>query len=172
MNNVIEFVKKYIDYAKEAEKQNGIDYRITLTQAALESGFGKFAFGNNFFGVKAGKSWTGKKQLLKTNEESENGNLKFPEIISITPTVFKNGKAGFIYRIRDWFRAYDSPLEGFLDRGKLIATSRRYKAAMSFKNDPEQFFIEIQKAGYATDTQYAKKLQDTYQKILLALSSL
>lgn len=168
MENVKNFVNKYLDAAKAASNESGIDYRIILTQAGLESAYGQFAFKNNFFGFKTGKNWTGKKQLLKTFEESKNPNLKFPEIISITPKVVK-GDTIYVYRIRDWFRAYDTPLEGFLDHGRTLSSNKRYAVAMSFKNDPERFFIEIKKAGYATDFNYTKKLNAVYQNILIHL---
>ena len=51
-----EFVKKYHPFALETERKTGIDARFTLAQAALETGWGKSAPGNMFFGVKAGPS--------------------------------------------------------------------------------------------------------------------
>ena len=102
---VKEFILKHKEAAQIASSQNGIHYLAILTQAAHESAYGKYAFGNNFFGIKPGKNWTGKTKLLKTNEYSINPNLKFPEIISkVQETV--RGKLMWHYRInnksREW----------------------------------------------------------------------
>lgn len=84
---VKDFVQKYYPYAKACEDTTGLNAVATLTQAALETGWGQHAPGNMFFGIKAGKNWTGKKQLLKTTEilKDENQGYRFPEVISITP---------------------------------------------------------------------------------------
>ncbi len=161
---VKEFILKYKEAAQIASSQNGIHYLAILTQAAHESAYGKYAFGNNFFGIKPGKSWTGKTQLLKTNEYSINPNLKFPEIISkVQETV--RGKLMWHYRIRDYFRAYDTAQEGFLDHGQFLINNKRYAIALLFKDQPEKFFLEIAKAGYATDPGYCAKLIEIYKTI-------
>lgn len=161
---VKEFILKYKEAAQIASSQNGIHYLAILTQAAHESAFGKYAFGNNFFGIKPGKNWTGKTQLLKTNEYSINPNLKFPEIISKTQETVR-GKLMWHYRIRDYFRAYDTAQEGFLDHGQFLINNKRYATALLFKDQPEKFFLEIAKAGYATDPAYCSKLIEIYKKI-------
>lgn len=161
---VKEFIAKYKEAAQIASAQNGINYLAILTQAAHESAFGKYAFGNNFFGIKPGKNWTGKTQLLRTNEYSINPNLKFPEIISKTQETVR-GKLMWHYVIRDYFRAYDTPQEGFLDHGQFLINNKRYTMAMLFRDEPEKFFLEIAKAGYATDPGYCAKLIDIYKTI-------
>lgn len=161
---VKEFILKYKEAAQIASSQNGIHYLAILTQAAHESAFGKYAFGNNFFGIKPGKNWTGKTQLLKTNEYSINPNLKFPEIISKTQETVR-GKLMWHYRIRDYFRAYDTAQEGFLDHGQFLINNKRYATALLFKDQPEKFFLEIAKAGYATDPGYCSKLIEIYKTI-------
>lgn len=158
------FIEKYKQAALDASAQNGINYLIILTQAAHESAFGKYAFGNNFFGIKHGKNWKGKKQLLRTTEYSINPNLTFPEIISKT-LVTKKGKQLWEYKIRDYFRAYDTPAEGFLDHGNFLISNKRYATALTFKDNPEKFFLEVAKAGYATDPRYAEKLIEVYRLI-------
>ena len=161
---VKEFILKYKEAAQIASSQNGIHYLAILTQAAHESAYGKYAFGNNFFGIKPGKNWTGKTQLLKTNKYSINLILKFPEIISkVQETV--RGKLMWHYRIRDHFRAYDTAQEGFLDHGQFLINNKRYATALLFKDQPEKFFLEIAKAGYATDPGYCAKLIEIYKTI-------
>ena len=161
---VVKFIEKYLQAAKDASAQNGIHYLAILTQAAHESAYGKYAFGNNFFGIKPGKNWQGKKQLLRTTEYSINPNLQFPEILSKT-LVERKGKKLWEYKIRDYFRAYDTPAEGFLDHGNFLISNKRYATALTFKDNPEKFFLEVAKAGYATDPRYAEKLIEIYRTL-------
>ena len=48
--------------------------QLAAAQSALETGYGKHAPGNAYFGMKAGSSWDGPTQTLRTHEE-ENGAL-------------------------------------------------------------------------------------------------
>jgi len=43
--------------------------------------------------------------------------------------------------------------------GKFLTTNSRYKPAFAHSNDPYKFANILQSSGYATDPQYAKKLQ-------------
>ena len=43
--------------------------------------------------------------------------------------------------------------------GKFLTTNSRYKSAFAHSNDPYKFANILQSSGYATDPQYAKKLQ-------------
>jgi hypothetical protein len=54
------------------------------------------------------------RQLLTTTEYSTRDDLKFPEIISVTAIMRKNQQL-YRYRVRDYFRKYDSPEECFDD---------------------------------------------------------
>lgn len=129
-----EFIEKYLDAAKQSETETGTPYLLTLAQAALESGWGEHAPGNNFFGIKAGRLWKGKTQVLKTRE-----------VI--------NGKKIFI---NDIFRAYDTPEECFKDHGVFLKT--RFPKAFSFP-DPVAFIFSVQndhEYKYATDPKYVE----------------
>jgi len=164
-----DFLKQYYPDAAKSQQQTGVPALVTLAQAALETGWGKYAHGNNFFGIKADKSWSGKKQLLKTTEILPSGR-SFPEVISTTPTGKKNSKGVdlFKYIIRDYFRVYDDPAQSFNDRGQFFLKNPRYKIALT-KSDPKEFATEIAKAGYATDPDYAKKLHsliDGFQSLI------
>ena len=109
-----EFVTAYFPFAKETEQKTGIAAIAILAQAALESGWGKAAPGNMFFGVKDTDGINGNEQLLTTTEYSRRNDLKFPEIISITP-VLKNGQKYFKYVVKDYFRKYETPEQCFTD---------------------------------------------------------
>lgn len=150
------FVKSYYRFAAETEKKTGIDARFTLGQAALETGWGRSAPGNMFFGVKASASMSeNKRQLLTTTEILNHPNGRFPVIISIT----KRPDGKYRYRVKDWFRKYDSPEESFTDHANLFLRVSRYHKALAFKDDPYRFAEEIAKAGYATEPTYAERLK-------------
>lgn len=160
MSKQSDFVLKYYKDALESEKQTGVPALFTLAQAAHESGYGKHAPGYNFFGIKAGKKWTGKKQLLQTSEILNTSTYKgFPVIISVTPT--STGK--YKYKIKDYFRAYDTPKDSFIDHGKFFLENSRYRDALKTK-DSKAFATAIAKAGYATDPSYAQLLHSMIDK--------
>lgn len=74
--------------------------RVMASQAAHESAYGERAPGNNYFGIKASKDWSGKTQQLTTHE-----------VIG-----------GKRQKIKDAFRAYDSPEEAIADRVSFMAS--------------------------------------------------
>lgn len=159
-----DFVREYYPFAKQTQEKTGIDARFTLAQAALESGWGKSAIGDMFFGVKASKNTPiEKRQLLTTREVLKNPNAIFPEIISIKS--IGNGK--YEYRVKDWFRKYDSPEESFTDHANFFFENKRYHKALQVKDNPYTFAEEVAKAGYATDPNYA----DTLKKIIKMIES-
>lgn len=157
------FVSKYRTYARETENKTGIDSRFTLAQAALETGWGKYAPGNMFFGVKANPEIIpeNRRQLLTTKEVLSHPYATFPQVISITP--LSNGK--YMYVVKDWFRKYATPEECFTDHANLFQRLDRYKEAMKVKEDPYRFAEEVAKAGYATDPNYASSLKAVIKTI-------
>jgi flagellar protein FlgJ len=158
------FVSTLLPFAKECESKTGISAVAILAQAAWESGWGKAAPGNMYFGVKDSDGLNGNEQLLVTHEYSSRQDLKFPVIISVVPVV-RNGRKMFKYTIKDYFRKYNTPAECFIDHGNFFIRNTRYAAAMKVKNDPGRFFEEIAKAGYATDPNYAANLKSVVSAI-------
>jgi len=152
----LEFVAKYKPYALQSQKVTGIHYHATLVQAALESGWGKYAVGNNFFGIKDTDGVNGNEQLITTTEVLPNKNYKFPVIISIV-----NYGKSFLYTVKDYFRKYDSIDACFIDRANFFQQNSRYQKAWLVRSNSEQFLREVAKAGYATDPLYEKKCIDT-----------
>jgi len=122
--------------ALSVQKKYGVNPYVTMAQSALETGWGLHAPGNMYFGIKAGSSWTGKKQLLWTKENV-------------------NGKE---IKIQAWFRAYDNAEQSFEDYAKLITTKSWFKPALQYANDELKYITEIQKGGYATDPYYITKI--------------
>lgn len=159
------FVKTYYPDALKVQKRTGISAVAILTQAALESAWGKVAPGFMFFGVKDTDGINGNEQLLVTTEYSSRANLKFPVILSITP-VIRNGRKMFKYKVKDYFRKYNSPEESFNDHAQFFFQNKRYSEALKYKTIPDRFFEEIAKAGYATDPNYAETLKQVSKTIL------
>ena len=167
----LDFVKLLYPFAKATQDKTGISAIAILAQAALESGWGKSCPGWMFFGVKDSDGLNGNEQLLTTTEYSRSATLKFPEIISITPCI-RNGQKYFKYVIKDWFRKYVSPEECFTDHASFFLRNPRYAKALSVRENPYAFFVEIAKAGYATDPNYATLLGSIAKTIEKNLSLL
>jgi len=155
-----EFIKNYLQEAKKAESKKGFSFLILLTAAAQESLWGSKAVGNNFFGIKDNDGVNGNEQLITTTEYSKSSNLKFPVIIKII-----NIGNRFKYTIKDWFRKYASAELSFIDYCNFFERNQRYAEALKYKQDPERFFEEIAKAGYATDINYAANLKAVLKSV-------
>lgn len=160
-----DFVGIYLPYAKETETKTGISAIAILAQAAVESGWGRAAPGNMFFGVKATPgSASADEQLLITTEYSRRADLTFPVIISVTPVVMSGIKM-FKYKVKDYFRKYATPEESFTDHASFFLNNPRYKNALAVKSNPVQFVNAIAAAGYATDPSYAHTLDEVIKTI-------
>eukprot|EP01030_Chromulinospumella_sphaerica_P023724 gene23724-23769_t len=138
-----EFVAKHSETANKIEKATGIPASFMLGQAGHETGWGarqiKTSSGANsfnLFGIKAGASWTGK-------------------VAEVTTTEYVNGVA---QKKVAKFRAYDSFEDSFKDYARLISESPRYSKAKEQTKSVTAFASGLQKAGYATDPEYAAKL--------------
>lgn len=139
-----DFVSKMMPYAVKATEGKSMNPLVLVAQAALETGWGKHVpAGNNFYGIKAGASWQGPTQDLDS-PEFENGRM-----------VSRNSR----------FRAYPSVLESMQDYVSLITGNERYAEAADKSFDPDRYFDEIQKAGYATDPNYASKLKNIARQV-------
>lgn len=151
------FCALYYGFAQQTQEKTGISAVFILAQAALESGWGDKAPGHMFFGVKDTDGRNGNEQLLVTTEYSRRQDLKFPEILSVEP-VIRNGVKWFKYRVRDYFRKYDTPEQCFTDHTRFFLVNPRYSKAMEVRQDPEAFARAVAAAGYATAPDYAETL--------------
>ncbi len=147
------FQESLASEAEEASSATGIPAKFMLGQAALESGWGRRVIKNadgttshNLFGIKAGKNWKGK-------------------VVETTTTEYVNGVA---LRKKQKFRAYDSYAESFRDYARLLKNNPRYQNVLANSQDAVGFARGLQRAGYATDPQYAAKLTSIIQKSLSA----
>ncbi|MBK9447833.1 MAG: glucosaminidase domain-containing protein [Bacteroidetes bacterium] len=150
-----QFVAKYAASAAALEAKDGIPALFTLGQGALESGWGEKAIGNALFGIKAGASWEGKKQLVTTTEyfKDDKQGHRFPEVISITKV--EDGK--YKYKVKDWFRDYETVEAGLADHSRFLITNKRYAGAFN-TTTPEAFAQAVAAAGYATASNYGDTL--------------
>ena len=147
-----EFIATMLPMAEKAAKRLGVEPRFLVAQAALETGWGKSIIkqkdgtnSHNLFGIKA-TGWEGASAKATTTE-------------------YVNGKAT---KEVAGFRAYDSFEHSFNDYVRLLENNDRYKPAIqvaSASGDSERFVKELQRAGYATDPQYASKINQIARKV-------
>ncbi|MBI5429609.1 MAG: flagellar assembly peptidoglycan hydrolase FlgJ [Nitrosomonadales bacterium] len=137
------FINRMLPHAIQASRESGVPPQLMLGQAALESGWGKreitMADGSNsynLFGIKAGAGWNGK-------------------VAEVMTTEYRDGVA---YKQFEKFRAYSSYAEAFRDHAGLIGNNPRYAEVLRQGGDATGMAQAIQKAGYATDPEYAGKL--------------
>jgi flagellar protein FlgJ len=152
MTNKEAFVVKYYPFAKQIQNDFGIPASVTLSQSGLETGWNSSTPGNMMFGVKAGKNYTGKKQLLTTHEYTRNLALakkQYPKVIS----AVKQSDGRYYLTVKDWFVAYDSPYDSFRNYARLI-TGTHYSGWQSFSNRPDLVARHIASKGYATAPNY------------------
>ena len=147
------FVQSLSATAERVAQDSGIPASFMLGQAGHETGWGKSeikaADGSNsfnLFGIKAGKGWTGK-------------------VAEITTTEYINGTPR---KVVAKFRAYDSYEDSFRDYARLINNSPRYDKAQATARTGSAvaYAAELQKAGYATDPEYARKLSGAINSAL------
>jgi flagellar protein FlgJ len=103
----------------------------------LESGWGAKAPGNNLFGIRADRSWTGPVVDITTHEVV-NGVLQL-----------ESGQG---------FRAYATPQDSFVDWAHFLQGQPRYHAALVVKDNLPAFARALQLAGYSTSPTYADEL--------------
>jgi peptidoglycan hydrolase FlgJ len=122
---------------QEAGRQLGVSPRILLAQAALETGWGRSVVGNNVFGIKASPSWQGSELTTMTHEV----------------------EAGQMVSRQASFRAYPSLDAAVQDYVALVGSSRRYQAVIGVGDNAAAYAQGLLAGGYATDTEYAHKLE-------------
>ena len=150
-----EFVEGLLPLAEQMAPELGVDPRVLLAQAALETGWGKHITTDpqtdqssfNLFNIKAGSSWTGDTVAVNTLEYV-NG-IPAPE--------------------RAQFRAYADYAQSFTDYVDFLKTSSRYQQALEQADNPIRYLQELQAAGYATDPEYADKISRIMSADVIAL---
>ncbi len=154
-NSPEEFVEKLWPYAERAAEKLGVAPEVILSQAALETGWGKFILADqqgssfNLFNIKAHR-WDG-------------------DTVAKNALEYRDGKA---LHEQSQFRAYDSYQHSFDDYVRFLQTQPRYSQALQHVGDPNAFIEQLHKAGYATDPQYADKIKRIMNSDTLAQISL
>ncbi|MDQ2696198.1 MAG: flagellar assembly peptidoglycan hydrolase FlgJ [Pseudomonadota bacterium] len=138
------FVRRVWPHAQSSARRLGVDPRILVAQAALESAWGRrvprFADGrssNNLFGIKADPRWPGERVV--------NATLEFADGVAVAR--------------RAAFRAYRSVADSFRDYADFLAANPRYGEALELTGNGAAFARALQRAGYATDPRYAAKIE-------------
>ncbi|MEO7480610.1 MAG: glucosaminidase domain-containing protein, partial [Sulfuriferula sp.] len=65
---------------------------------------------------------------------------------------------GVAHKVVQKFRAYDSYADSFRDYAHLLSSNPRYQKVLANAQDAAGFAQGLQRAGYATDPNYAEKL--------------
>lgn len=137
-----QYIQTYYPLAVEQMEKYNIPASITLAQGLLESGAGKSSLtrkSNNHFGIKADKSWTGRKT-----------------------SSMDNGR-------KCYFRSYSSASESYEDHSLFLVGRERYASLFKLrKNDYEGWAKGLKKAGYAEDPAYPQKLINLIERYQLS----
>ena len=146
-----DFVQHHSAAAERVAQASGIPASFMIGQAGHETGWGRGEIKNadgsnsfNLFGIKAGKGWMGKTADIVTTEYVD----------------------GTARKVTAKFRAYDSYEDSFKDYARLINNSPRYEQARAKTDSAMAYATELQKAGYATDPEYARKLSGAINSAL------
>ena len=139
----LNFSQAMAPFANVAAKKLGTEPAILIAQAALETGWGAHIIpddsggsSNNLFGIKANNRWDG--------AASEVSTLEF---LGDRPI-----------RTRASFRSYPDIESAFEDYVQFITENPRYQGALSKAANSDSYIRELEKAGYATDPNYAAKI--------------
>lgn len=149
-----------------AERLGEISPLFVTAQAALESGWGKSAIGNNLFGITKGSSWTGPVELVTTTEYFKTPDVSFrlPEqvlsVMQVSPSRYK-------YKVKRLFRQYDTVDECLRDHLALLQKPC-YADAWPYRKDPEEFVKRIQDdkgLRYATSPTYVEVMNGMFRTV-------
>lgn len=139
-------VAQYIDTFKNIAMREMLEYKIpasiTLAQGLLESGSGNSRLakqGNNHFGIKCKKDWTGC-SILEDDDE-----------------------------LQECFRCYTTAEESYKDHSKFLKANKRYAALFLLEiSDYKGWAKGLLAAGYATNQKYTDLLIGCIERNKLA----
>jgi len=135
-----EFINNFSSYTIRASMSTNLFPSVFMAQVILESNNGNSILAteyNNYFGIKVSSDWKGDKVILSSGEVVNDKFVKIPGT----------------------FRVYKNAYQSFKDRVKFLQANPRYTLVFEAET-AEQQCRELQKAGYATDPNYADKLID------------
>ncbi len=127
-----EYIDTYNEIAVKQMKSHGIPASITLAQGCLESGDGNSRLateGNNHFGIKCHKDWSG--STIRQDDDEKN----------------------------ECFRKYRRVEDSFEDHANFLRYRDRYSFLFDLPiTDYKGWAYGLKKAGYATNPQYPQML--------------
>ena len=138
----IEYINKWKETAMNQMRTHKIPASITLAQGCLESSYGNSRLateGNNHFGIKCKKSWTGK-------------------------VIYADDDA-----VGECFRAYDNAASSYRDHSLFLQNNPRYAFLFQLSiSDYQGWAKGLRKAGYATNPKYPALLIRMIERYNLA----
>ncbi|MDI9245211.1 flagellar assembly peptidoglycan hydrolase FlgJ [Marinobacter sp. CHS3-4] len=152
-----EFISHLLPLAERASESSGIDPKVMIAQAALETGWGKHMIEGeggkpsfNLFGIKADYRWSG-------------------HSVDIATTEFREGVP---MNERAAFRAYPDYEASFRDYAEFLESNPRYRDVLAAADEPDVFADRLQQAGYATDPNYGEKIRRILNNDVLDIGSM
>ena len=137
-----EYIATYSGMAVEQQRQYGIPASITLAQGLLESSAGRSTLateGNNHFGIKCHKEWSGKTMLRDDDAADE------------------------------CFRVYDSAAESYADHSRFLTRQRYEPPLRRYATDPnyaDRLITIIERYSlYNFDTEAGRHIEETAEYI-------
>jgi len=142
------FISQLLPTAEKVSKSLGVDPRLLLAQAALETGWGQYIMHDqsgtpsfNLFGIKDGNDWQGQSLKADTLEVEQ----------------------GTFVKRQEKFRMYQSFEQSFQDYVNFVKSSPRYQQAVEAVESATDYIKKLQESGYATDPNYAEKIINIYE---------
>ncbi|MFT6261653.1 MAG: flagellar protein FlgJ [Bermanella sp.] len=139
-----DFINTIWPIAKKIGEELGVEPKAIISQAALETGWGKYIIhesngknSHNLFGIKSDRRWDGAEANVSTLE-------------------YRNGVA---QKEVASFRSYDSYEHSLKDYANFVKNSSRYEEAVNNGSSIKAYSEGLQQGGYATDPNYAQKIQ-------------
>lgn len=137
-----EYIEAFKEIAMQEMQEHKIPASITLAQGILESGSGNSRLasqGNNHFGIKCKKNWTGRTIIEDDDEKNE------------------------------CFRAYNNAYESYKDHSLFLHQNPRYGFLFDLSILDYRGWAEgLRKAGYATNPRYPQLLIGIIERLNLA----
>ena len=140
--DIVAYIDRYKDLAIKKMYEYKIPASITLAQGIFESACGTSrlaTYGNNHFGIKCHKDWTG--DTLKVDDDE----------------------------LQECFRKYENAEDSYSDHSLFLTTRQRYAKLFELDiMDYKAWARGLKAAGYATNPQYADRLIGLIERFNIA----
>lgn len=150
----------------QAKKLGEIDPLFVTAQAALESGWGSSAIGNNLFGITKGSSWNGAVRLVTTTEYFCRPDVTFKAPEEVLEVV-QLGERKYKYKVKRFFRDYDTVGDCLNDHFRILR-KKGYADAWPYRHDAREYLrriVDSVGSKYATDPNYVETMQKIIEMV-------